>query len=82
MNIREYIGNEKELTAEQVRKLPVGTIVRVHSFDRYGYHVWADYTVVKEGKKSILRMYDFYKGYVRKDIRKETERMCYTLKEK
>ena len=79
VSIRDYIGREKELTAEQVRKLPEGTTVRLHSFDRHGEHVYRDMTIVRSGKKKILSSWDYWDGgRTTKDIKKETDRFCYT----
>lgn len=79
IDIREYIGNEKELTAEEVRRLPVGTTVIQHSFDRHGEHQQFEAQIAKRGKRSVLYRADFFLGPVYKEIKKETERMCYTL---
>lgn len=78
VTIQDYIGNKKELTAEQVRRLPVGTKVTIHSFDRYGAHTWTDTTVAKSGNKKILIASDYYGNKIIKTIRKETGRFCYT----
>lgn len=78
-DIREYIGNAKELTAAQVRRLPVGTKVIQHSFDRYGVHQQFEAQISKCGKRSVLFRNDFYHGAITKKIAKETERMCYTI---
>lgn len=78
ITIRDYIGRDKELTAEQVKKLPVGTMVRLHSFDRHGYHQALEMKVVQSGKKKILQRTDFCNGLITKQIRKETDRFCYT----
>lgn len=78
ITIREYLGKHKELTAEQVRKLPAGTRVIRHSFDRYGDHVEMELTVVQSGKKKILTMSDYYGNRIEKPITKETDRVCYS----
>ena len=79
VTIQDYIGNKKELTAEQVKKLPVGTAVTLHSFDRSGNHVTLNMDVVQSGKKKVLVAYDWYRGTkIEKPIRKETDRFCYT----
>ena len=77
--IQDYIGTRKELTAEEVRKLPAGTKVIRHSFDRYGNHVTLEMTVVQSGKKKVLTATDYYGGSrIEKAITAETDRMCYT----
>ena len=78
VTIQDYIGNKKELTAEQVKKLPVGSKVVVHSFDRYSSHVTLTMTVVQSGRKKILKTNDFYLGTIEKPIRQTTDRMTYT----
>lgn len=79
INIREYIGKEKELTADQVRKLEPGKRIKLHKFDRRGIHEVLPMTVVREGKKKALSAFDYYTGdRIHKPIRKETERFCYT----
>ena len=78
MDIREYIGTEKELTHKQVKALAPGSRVRVHTFDRSGVHTITPMTVVQSGKKKILTRMG-YKGYlIEKPIKEETERFCYT----
>lgn len=78
ITIREYLGKHKELTAEQVRKLPVGTKVLRHNFDRYGDHVELELTVTQSGKKKILTTRDYYGHMIEKSITKETDRVCYS----
>ena len=78
VKIQQYVSNKKELTAEQVRKLPVGARVMLHSFDRYGSHSWMEMTVAKSGNKKILIASDFYGNKIIKTIRKESGRFCYT----
>ena len=78
MDIREYIGTERELTYKQVKALAPGSRVRVHTFDRSGVHIITPMTVVRSGKKKILTRMG-YKGYlIEKPIKEETERFCYT----
>ena len=79
VTIRDYIGRQKELTAAEVRKLPVGTMVIRHSFDRHGMHQWREMTVVQSGCSHALAYWDpasHTTGVMR--ITKETDRMCYT----
>lgn len=76
--IHDYIGGMKELTAAQVRKLPIGASVMVHSFDRWGNHQTREGKVIKSGKKTMLRFSNYWDGPEVKEIRKETDRMCYT----
>ncbi len=78
ITIQEYISNKKELTAEQVRKLPVGARIMLHSFDRHGEHSWMEMTIAKSGNKKILIANDYYGNKVIKTIRKESGRFCYT----
>ena len=78
VDIRDYIGHAKELTAEQVRKLAPGTAVIRHSFDRYGAHQTCEMTVAQSGKKKVLITSSYYGGRVVRQIAKETDRVCYT----
>lgn len=78
ITIRDYIGFKKELTAAEVKKLPVGTRVVLHSFDRYGNHNMLDLVVTQSGKKKILTAHDYYGTRIEKPIRTETDRFCYT----
>ena len=78
VTIRDYIGKEKELTAAEVRKLPEGTKVRVHSFSRRGEYQTLDMTVTI-GTNKYLRAVNMYTGdIIEKPIKKETDRLCYT----
>ena len=49
VHIEDYVGNKKVLTAEEVRKLPVGAKVEIHSFDRHGEHQWLEFIVTQSG---------------------------------
>ena len=78
VTIRDYIGGMKELTAEQVKKLPPGSRVVLHSFDRYGNHQALEAKVVQSGRKKVLIHSDWDGLSTKKEIRKETDRFCYT----
>lgn len=78
ITIREYIGFAKELSAEEVRKLPSGSEVIIHSFDRHGVHQTMKMIVAQSGKKKILVSNDWYGDHITKQIRTATDRMCYT----
>ena len=78
VTIRNYLGKHKELTAEQVKKLPAGTRVIRHNFDRYSNHVELELTVTQSGKKKILTARDYYGNRIEKPISKETDRVCYS----
>ena len=78
ITIQDYIGTVKELTAEEVRKLPAGSSVMLHRFNKFGEHSWMDMTVVQSGRKKILVSHDAYGERIEKPIRKETDRFCYT----
>ena len=78
VTIRDYIGSAKELTAAEVRRLPAGTVVVKHSFDRSGTHQWLKCLVIGTGKTREL-IYVGADGLLSKmPVRKETDRMCYT----
>lgn len=84
VTIEDYIGMRQVMTAEEVRELPIGERVELHSFDRYGNHQWAEYTIVKSGKKKMLLAH--IPGTwepVTKPINKLPEgRKCYTTTER
>lgn len=80
VTIRDYIGRHKELTAAEVRKLPAGTKIIRHSFDRYGAHQTCEMTVtIGTGKYLTAVGYDGLS--VKRPIKKETDRLCYTTVE-
>lgn len=82
VTIRDYIGKAKELTAAEVRRLPTGTRVVRHSFDRSGTHQALEMTVVQHGCSHALAYRDVSGLLCVRKIAKETDRMCYTeLKE-
>lgn len=77
VDIRDYIGYHKELTAAEVRKLPAGSKILRHSFDRYGAHQVCEMTVTVGTSKHLAAV--GYDGLsIKIPIRKETDRMCYT----
>ena len=79
VRIEDYVGTKKVLTAEEVRKLPVGAKVEIHSFDRHSEHVWMDYVVTQSGKKKVLVHRDFSGMPITKRIGGLREgRQCYT----
>lgn len=80
VTIRDYIGNEKEVSAYEVRYMGPGAKVRVHSFDRFGVHQYADMEVAV-GTKKYLTMTDFNGVVWTKEIKKESDRLCYTIAE-
>lgn len=44
----------RKVTAEEVRRMPVGTKVRIHGRDRRGYATTLDCTIVQYGKSKAL----------------------------
>lgn len=80
VRIEDYVGNKRVLTAEEVRKLPVGAKVEIHSFDRHGEHQWLEYIVTQSGKKKVLVHRDPWSGMpITKRIGGLREgRQCYT----
>lgn len=70
----------KKITAAEVRKLPVGTWVRVYSFDRHGYPQYMDCMLVPWGQTKKLRC-STHSGPLLYNITKETERRWYSVKE-
>lgn len=61
---------EKELTAAEVRALPVGTKVTVHGHDKYGYptHLPCEIVQRRTGQGKELR-YTTYFDFERMEIR-------------
>ena len=78
VTIRYYIGSAKELTAAEVRRLPVGTVVVKHSFDWYGIPNQLKCVVIGTGETREL-IYAGEDGQLHKmPVGEETDRMCYT----
>ena len=50
------MSEEKVLSAEQVKKLPVGTHVQWHAVDRDGMHTWTNCVVVAAGHRRVLAL--------------------------
>ncbi len=48
----------KKLTADEVKKLPVGTEILLHGRDRHGEATQLECTVTQSGKKKILSYWD------------------------
>ena len=44
----------KQLTAEQVKQMPAGSIVLLHGRDRFGIHTQLECTIVQSGKSKKL----------------------------
>lgn len=79
ITIHEYVGNLRELTAKEVRSLPVGTKVLRHSFDLHGNYVQTEMTVAQNGREKVLATRDYIRGKrVERTIWEVTDRMCYT----
>ena len=61
---------EQELTAAEVRKLPIGSKVTVHGHDRYGYPTRMPCELVqKRSGKGVELRYITYMGFERMEIR-------------
>ena len=58
----------RHLRASEVRGLPIGSKVRICSYDKYGYPQWLDCEVVQAGRHKELR-FDSYDGFGRRPIR-------------
>lgn len=84
ITIQDYTGNKKILEADEVRKLPAGSKVEIHSFDRYGAHQVLEMTVIQSGKKKVLGAYNFYTGnrILKPIVGLDGIRKCYTEAEK
>lgn len=73
--------NEKQLTAAEVKALPVGTEVTLHGYDRRGNHVRRDCTIVQSGKTKKLRSFDWYRGETKIESIVDRPRKWYTVRE-
>ena len=51
---------KKHLTAEEVKKMPVGTRINLHGRDRHGYTTTTECRIVQSGKSKKLAYSDFY----------------------
>ena len=78
----EWLSGEKILTAEQVKKLPVGTVICRHQcFGKLGEHIWSNCTIVQYGTRRKLSMRDWRGNLVLKDIENK-ENVAYTEAER
>lgn len=73
--------HEKGLPLEKVRALPVGSVVYLNGFDRYGIHWTRECTIVQSGKKKMLKYWDNFDLSKTVPIRKEATRW-FTLEER
>lgn len=81
-DIKEAVGNRKILTAQQVKKLPIGSVVWLHSFDRHGEHQMIKLTVVQAYKnKELATDRDYYGNRVIRRI-DDIPGTCYTVEDK
>lgn len=78
ITIESYVDAKKILTVNDVKKMPVGSTVVRHSFDRHGCHQWAPYKIVMKGKHKALRNVDFYGNAIIKEITIRPGRECFT----
>ena len=68
--VQEWIRpTDRELTADQVKKLDLGTKVTVISADRHGECQRGEYKIVYSGKRKILIIHDYYGGISQLPIR-------------
>lgn len=80
VTIEDYVGMHRILTAAEVRALPVGSSVLLHSFDRYGAHKMIEMQVTQaspDSKRKVLTTYDYYGVRIIKPITAR-QNMCYT----
>ncbi len=70
-----------KMTAAEVRKLPVGSIVTWHGRDRRGYSTELDCTVVQSGKTKVLA-YSGWNGMTEKKPIRDLPNKYFTLKQK
>ena len=64
------IARKKHLTADEVKKLPVGTRIDLHGRDRHGYSTVIECTIVQSGKSKKLAYTDYYGARTVLPIRK------------
>lgn len=72
------LSTRNEVSAEQLRQMPEGTKVIVHSFDKHGELQHLECTIAVNGRRKVLR-YDDYQGRNEKPITKESDRKWYSL---
>lgn len=70
--------HEEGLPLEKVRALPVGSVVYLNGYDRYGMHWTRECTIVQSGRKKMLKYWDVDHLSKLMPIRKEANRW-YTL---
>ena len=75
-----FTKNE-HLTAAEVRKLPVGSVVELHGYDRFGVPTTLECTVVKSVKSRIMTYHDWMGNLYKKPI-KDYPNKYYTLKKR
>ena len=64
------MATKKHLTADEVKKLPVGTKIDLHGRDRHGYTTIINCQIVQSGKSKKLAYSDFYGNRTVLPIRK------------
>ncbi|MBQ6577451.1 MAG: hypothetical protein IJL91_06860 [Bacteroidales bacterium] len=65
----EWLYGKKVLTADQVKKLPVGTTICFHQcYGKSGEHIWVNCKIVQSGNRKKLSMRDYRGMQVLKDI--------------
>ena len=80
-DIKEAVGNRKILTAQQVKKLPTGSVVWLNYFDKGGQHAMTKFYVVDSYKrKELATDPDHYGNKIIKRI-EDKPGECYTVTE-
>lgn len=81
-DIKEAVGNRKILTAQQVKKLPPGSVVWLNYFDKGGQHAMTKFYVVDSYKrKELATDPDHYGNKIIKRI-EDKPGECYTVEDK
>ena len=81
-DIKEAVGSRKILTAQQVKKLPIGSVVWLHSFNRRGEHQMLKLTVTQSYKqKELVTDEDYYGNRIIRRI-DDIPGTCYTVEAK
>jgi len=72
------IRRDERITAAEVKKLPPGTKVKVHSYDKYGYPCFRECRVTVRGRSVKLQDESPYFTQLL-EIKKETDRRWYAV---
>ena len=78
MNVRDFIGEKKELSIQKLKKLPPGTQVVCHQMNSAGKHTTQTMVVKQSGIHKVL-VYTNSKGFeCVRQIKTVNASVCYT----